>query len=334
MFIDDAGILHRHEPPAERYNLGPESPMFLEKWCEFRFGVGHDGEIRLRDLGVNHASLEEGTGCLYHERYVNWLDKLERRIGFIAIPGLIRIVVGFTALVFILVRLQPEFQYALALDPAKIRHGEVWRLITYIFLPSTFSFWWIVFALWFLWFIGDGLERAWGAFRVTLYFLVGMIGTTIAAFFFGSNFSNVMLTSALFFAFARFYPDEVIYVFFVLPLKIKWVAWALGAFVLFGFVMGSMSYRMATLAALSNYIIFFGPEFFHQARHRRNVAARRERFEVSKRDETEPLHRCTTCGATELSDPNLDFRVARDGEEYCVPHLPQVATPTVGQLKP
>jgi tetratricopeptide (TPR) repeat protein len=69
-------------------------------------------------LGVNHASLEEGTGCLYHERYVNWLDKLERRIGFIAIPGLIRIVVGFTALVFILVRLQPEFQYALALDPA------------------------------------------------------------------------------------------------------------------------------------------------------------------------------------------------------------------------
>ena len=91
---------------------------------------------------------------------------------------------------------------------------------------------------------------------------------------------------------------------------------------------------MATLAALSNYIIFFGPEFFHQARQRRNIAARRERFEGSKRDETEPLHRCTTCGATELSDPNLDFRVARDGEEYCVPHLPQVATPTVGQLKP
>jgi membrane associated rhomboid family serine protease len=302
--------------------------MFLEKRREFRFGIGHDGETRLRDLGVNHASLEARTGCLYHERYVNWLDKLERRIGFIAIPGLIRIVVAFTALVFVLVKLQPEFQDVLALDPVKIRQGEVWRLVTYIFLPSTFSFWWIVFALWFLWFIGDGLERAWGAFRVTLYFLVGMIGTTLAAFFFGSNFSNVMLTTALFFAFARFYPDEVIYVFFVLPMKIKWVAWALGAFVLFGFVVGSMSYRMATVAALSNYIIFFGPEFFHQARHRRNVAARRQRFEGSKRDETEPLHRCAICGATEVSDPNLDFRVARDGEEYCVPHLPQAVTPT------
>ena len=82
------------------------------------------------------ASLEAGTGCLYHERYVSWLDKLERRIGFIAIPGLIRIVVGFTALVFILVQSATGVSGVLALDPAKIRHGEVWRLITYIFLPS------------------------------------------------------------------------------------------------------------------------------------------------------------------------------------------------------
>ena len=258
---------------------------------------------------------------------MTWLDKLERRIGFIAIPGLIRIVVGFSALVFILVRLQPEFQYVLALDPAKIVKGEVWRLVTYIFLPSTFSPLWIVFALLFLWYVGDRLEAAWGAFRVTLYFVVGMIGTTIAAFFFGANFSSAMLISALFFAMARFYPDEVIYVFFVLPMKIKWVAWVMAAFVFIGFIAGSMSYRMATIAALSNYIIFFGPELIHQARHRRGVAARRERFESTKRDEAEPLHRCAVCGATEVSDPNLDFRVARDGEEYCVPHLPQAVTP-------
>src|SRR5713101_8707822 len=156
---------------------------------------------------------------------MRWLDTLERRFGFLGIPGLIRIVVAFSALVFLLVRLNPDFISALDLHPDRLRHGEIWRLVTYIFIPQTFSFLWIIFVLWFLWFIGEGLERAWGAFRVTLYVLVGMIGTTITAFFFGSNFSNSMLISSLFFAFARFYPDVVIYLFFILPVKIKWLAW-------------------------------------------------------------------------------------------------------------
>ena len=141
-----------------------------------------------------------------------WLDKLERRLGFLAVSGLMRIVVGLTALVFMLVRLNPDFSFVLDLDPARVLHGEVWRLVTYIFLPQTASFLWIILFLWFLWFIGDGLEQAWGAFRLTLYFFVGVIGTTAAAFFFGARFSNSMLFASLFFAFARFYPDQVIYI--------------------------------------------------------------------------------------------------------------------------
>lgn len=253
------------------------------------------------------------------------LDKLERRVGFLAIPGLIRIVVTLTALVFVLVLLNPGFASYLALDLARVRAGEVWRLVTYIFIPTTDHFLWVAVALWFLWFIGDGLERAWGAFRLTLYFLAGMAGTTVAALLSGSQFSNWMLFTTLFFAFAHFYPDEIIYVFFVLPLKIKWLAWAYGAFLLIGFAIKSGSYRFALLAALSNYFIFFGPAFLHQARHRKEVASRRQRFEVQSRDENEPLHRCAICGATELSDPNLEFRVARDGEEYCMAHLPGAA---------
>jgi membrane associated rhomboid family serine protease len=144
------------------------------------------------------------------------LDSLERRFGRFAIPGLIRIVAGFNALVFILARLNPQFVQMLDLDRSAILHGQVWRLVTYIFIPTTNSPIWIVFVLLFLWFIGEGLERAWGAFRLNLFYLMGMIGTTIAAFFFGSNFSNTMLNASLFFAFARFYPEEVIYVFFVL----------------------------------------------------------------------------------------------------------------------
>src|SRR5438067_3890755 len=163
---------------------------------------------------------------------MTWLDKLERRFGFLGIPGLIRIVIGFTALVYVLVYLNRGFESFLTLDPALILRGQVCRLVTYIFLPQTFSPLWVLLALWFLWFIGEGLERAWGAFRLTLYFLVGMIGTTIAAFVFGAQFSNSMLAASLFFAFAWFHGDEVIYVLFILPMKYKWLAWISAAYII------------------------------------------------------------------------------------------------------
>ena len=226
------------------------------------------------------------------------LDKLERRFGFLGIPGLIRIVIGFTALVYVLVYLNRGFESFLTLDPALILRGQVWRLVTYIFIPQTFSPLWVLLALWFLWFIGEGLERAWGSFRLTLYFVVGMIGTTIAAFLFGSNFSNGMVITSLFFAFARFYPDEIIYILFILPVKIKWLAWIYAAFLMLGFFLGPNSYRAALVAAFINYFIFFGPEIIHQARHRHDVSTRRRRFEDQSRSPTETLHRCAVCGAT------------------------------------
>ena len=260
---------------------------------------------------------------------MNLLDSLERRFGWLAIPGLIRIVVALTALVYLLTFLNPNFLSLIALDPARIMHGEVWRLVTYIFIPrsggqpgSVMQPLWLLVALWFLLFIGDRLEHAWGAFRLTLYFLLGMLGTTVAAFLFGAQFSNSMLAASLFFAFANFYPDEVIYIFFILPMKIKWLAWIFAAFLLLGFMTGPNSYRMALVAAFANYFIFFGPELVRAARNRQQTASRRQRFEENARPADEALHHCATCGATELSNPSLDFRVARNGEEYCLAHLP------------
>jgi hypothetical protein len=135
-----------------------------------------------------------------------------------------------------------------------------------------------------------------------------------------------MLLTSLFLAFAHFYPEEIIYILFILPVRIKWLAWIAGAFLLLGFFVNSNSYRISLVAALANYLVFFGPGFFSQARHRREVSTRRKRFEDHARSETEPLHKCAVCGATESSDPNLEFRVARDGEEYCVAHLPSAQT--------
>ena len=262
---------------------------------------------------------------------MSFLDKLERRLGFIAIPGLIRAVVTLNALVFVLVLLNKGFDSYLALDIGRIRAGEVWRLVTYIFVPRISMSYplLVVLALWFLWFIGDGLERAWGPFRLTLYFLVGMIGTTVAAVLSNSQFSSQMLFTTLFFAFAHFYPEEIIYVFFILPLKIKWIAWIYAGFLLVGFATQSNSYRMALVVALSNYLIFFGPGVIHHLRQQKAVAVRRQRFDSQSRSDTEPLHHCATCGATEISDPSLEFRVARDGEEYCTAHLPRPASAAV-----
>src|SRR5215210_5140441 len=124
---------------------------------------------------------------------MTFLDSLERRFGRFAIPGLIRIVVGFNALVFVLHKLNPGYLAMLDLIPARVLQGEVWRLVTYIFIPqfgSGFFPDWLsaIFYLGFLWFVGDGLEQAWGAFRLNLFYIVGMIGTTAAAFFFGEGF--------------------------------------------------------------------------------------------------------------------------------------------------
>ncbi len=254
------------------------------------------------------------------------LNSLEAKFGRFAIPGLIRIVIAFNALVFILYKLNPGYLSVLTLDPALVRAGEIWRLVTYLFIPQIGSpmFDWItvIFYLGFLWMIGEGLEHAWGAFKLNLYYLLGMVGTTVAAFYFGGGYSAAMLNTSLFFAFARFYPDMVIYVFWILPVKVKWLAWFFAAQVIFGFLILNWDYRFSVLVSLGNFLLFFGPSFFREAQHRTTVATRRRRFESAASPADEALHHCVVCKRTELSDPQLDFRVSRDGNEYCIEHLP------------
>ena len=267
---------------------------------------------------------------------MTFLDRLERRLGFIAIPGLLRYVAALSALVFVLYKIDSSYLRLIDLDVNAVLQGQVWRLVTYIFIPQLGSLLpfpdWVnaaFYVLVLIW-MGNGIEATWGSFRLTLFYLIGMIGTTIAAFFFGAAFSNSMLFTSLFFAFARFFPDTVMYVAYVLPMKIKWMAWALAAYLLFQFLFQSMAYRAAFLAAMANYVLFFGPEIYRSAVHRKDVSERRRRFELESRAaESEPLHRCATCGATENSDPSLEFRVARDGEEYCLAHLPRPANAPV-----
>jgi len=261
---------------------------------------------------------------------MNVIDSLEAKFGRLAIPGLLRTVVTFNALVYLLYKFNPEFVGMLTLDPERVLHGEVWRLITYIFIPQFGGFFpdylSVVLYLWFLWFIGDGLEQSMGAFRLNLFYLVGMIGTTIAAFFFGSSFSSGMLNASLFYAFARFYPNMEVYLFFVLPVKIKWLAWISAFFLLIVtpllFVESRILYYISVIITLANYLLFFGPEILRDAMHRTTVAQRRQKFEKAITPDSEALHCCVICKRTDLTDPELDFRVGPDGNDYCSEHLP------------
>ncbi|MDD5348895.1 MAG: rhomboid family intramembrane serine protease [Chthoniobacteraceae bacterium] len=254
---------------------------------------------------------------------MNVIDSLERRFGRFAIPGLVRMIVVLNAVVFLCGKFSPGFLSNLDLNPAAVLHGEVWRLVTYILIPETGSYLLILLALWFLWMIGDGLEGVWGAFRLNLFYLIGMVGTTAAAFLFGAQFSNVMLNTSLFFAFAWFFPDMEIYLLGILPMRVKWLAWAMAAWFALQFLAGNAAFKMAMAASLANYLLFFGPEIIAHLRHRRSVGVRRQRFEQAAPPEEEPLHRCVVCHRSDLSNPELEFRVARDGNDYCTEHLPK-----------
>lgn len=258
------------------------------------------------------------------------LDRLENKIGHWAIPGLLRYVAILNALTFILLQMNPNFLSALVLDRTALLDGEVWRLVSYIFIPQMgglFPDWFtMAFYVLYLFWVGDGLEQAWGAFRLNVYYLLGMIGTTIAALISNGDPAGFMLNTTLLLAFARFYPDTTILFMFVLPVRVKWLAWFTGAALIFGLFVSGWASRLATFAALANFFIFFGREILHDALNRREVTERRARFEKELRAaDGETMHHCRVCGRTEHSAPEIEFRVAADGEEYCAEHLPRKA---------
>jgi len=260
---------------------------------------------------------------------MSWIDRLELKLGRYAIPNLIHYIAGFNALAFILYKINPYFFQLLNLDPELVMQGQVWRLFTYIFIPNLSGFWAIpdyfrllIYVLYLL-FIGNGLEQAWGSFNLNLFYFIGMLGTTIAAFCFGTSFSNVMLNTSLFFAFARFYPDVLIYLFYILPVKIKWLAWIAAAWLMLQFLALSNDYRAALIASLANYFLFFGKEIYSDARLRNRVAGRRAEFKRQSIPDSEALHSCSVCGKTDLSHVELEFRVGKDGRDYCIEHLPK-----------
>ena len=245
-----------------------------------------------------------------------FINSLEARFGHHAIPGLVTFLAWFQVAVWILIQIRPGFADTLDLERALVLQGELWRLVTWVFIPSTNSPIWLLFAVMLMMMFSEALDQAWGAFKVNLYVFGGMLFMIGGAMLFNSPPYGLTLYTSIFFAFAAIAPNFELMVFFILPVKVKWLAAITGALLLLNFI-DTPPLRLSILFSLLNFFIAFGPGFLRWLRQRGTVVERRARFESSKPPEGAWLHKCHACGKTDLDDAKLDFRVGADGADYC-----------------
>lgn len=244
------------------------------------------------------------------------INTLENKLGRYAIPGLVNILAGFQVIVWVMIKLQPEFGEFIVLDRSAVLHGQLWRLVTWVFVPTANSPIWLFFAVMLMTMMGQGLEQAWGAFRLNLYIFGGIAFVASGAIIFNCAALGIPLYTTILFAFAVFFPDEEFLIFFILPLKVKWIAALSGAVLLLA-VLGQPDARLPILFSMLNFLIAFGPGFLKGASQRAVAAERKSRFNSATRPPDSFLHKCHACGKTELDDPKLDFRVNAEGEDIC-----------------
>ncbi len=257
-----------------------------------------------------------------------WLDKLDRKFRGRGIPNLtLHLVIG-QAFVYVLWRSgRPELLQFLYLIPANVFEGEVWRLVTFIFVPPNWHPIFLFFAIYIFYLMGTSLESFWGTFRYNLFLLIGYLATVLVTFALGVFISpyvaatNTFIGGSIFLAFATLNPDFQLMLFFILPVKIKWLALLMWLNYLIFLVIGNWMIRLSILASLCNYVLFFGRDMM--------LAIRAKRWRMERRAEefarrNEPVHRCTVCGITDKDDPAMSFRYCTKCEGtpcYCQDHI-------------
>ena len=262
------------------------------------------------------------------------------------IPNLMIYLIAAYCIGFVIYTVNPNFMLMLTLSPYHILHGQVWRLITWILMPTdTRVFSLLIMALLYYQ-LGSALERSWGTFRFNVYIFGGMLFTVIGAFILygiyaaagtGSletislisslTFTTNYINLTIFLAFAVMYPEMQILLFFIIPVKMKWMAVVYAVLIAINLILTSWGGRIAIIMSILNFLIFF-----LSTRNYRRVSPKEiHRKQVFKAQMREPRrgsmvtkHKCAVCGRTELDDPNLEFRFCskcNGNYEYCQYHL-------------
>lgn len=277
---------------------------------------------------------------------LNWLDKLERKIGRYAIPDLTKYLLGGYIIGYIIRFVMPGLVSWLTLEPGLILRGQVWRIFSWVLLAPADNLFFFAIMVFLYYSLGTSLERTWGTFRYNVYIISGILFTVIGAFvlygilcvsystagqiiLFGNSslFSTEYINMSIFLAFAVTYPDMEVLLYFILPVKMKWMGIVYGAMILYSLVMGNMVTRIAIVASILNFIIFF-LSTRRAAGFSAKQRIRKEKFKQQSRPHMTyangAKHRCAVCGRTELDDPCLEFRFCskcNGNYEYCQDHL-------------
>ena len=221
-----------------------------------------------------------------------WLNAIERHLYKYNIPPIMKYLVFAMGGVFVLDLLMvmttaytTHFNLIsyLTLDIPMVLQGQVWRLVTWLIVPNQDNILWMALSLYFYYFIGTALENRWGARRFLIFFVIGAIANIAAAFLShvitGYGFGvNTYLYFSLFLAFAALYPDMQFMLFFVLPIKAKWLAAVDLVYFLIAIVMGGTILRLAAIASLVNILLFFGEDIWQSGRRMYFQWQRRRQF--------------------------------------------------------
>lgn len=268
----------------------------------------------------------------------NWMNKMERKFGRYAIRNLTVYLLACYGIGYIISLVMPQLLSYFTLEPVLILRGQVWRLVSWVIIPPTDSIIFVIFMLLLYYSLGTTLEQVWGAFRYNVYIFSGMLFTIIGAFIaygymgggisIGNLFSTYYINLSIFLAFAAIMPNMELWLYGIVPVKMKWLAVLDVVLLAVNFVQGGVVIRITIIASLLNFIIFFFGNRNMQPYHPKQMA-RKKKFqrEVKRpvnRYEGGAKHRCAVCGRTELDDPNLEFRYCskcNGNYEYCQDHL-------------
>lgn len=261
--------------------------------------------------------------CLTHPRF--------------GIPNLIYYIVGGKVLVYLLDMISYSgvaVSELLEFDRTLILQGQVWRLFSFLFTAWGGNVILFAFSMYFLWFIGTSLEREWGTAKFTCYYGLGAVLALIVGLI-GGSASTGYLGMSLFLAYATLYPDTQFLVFFVIPVKAKWLAWIDGGLMALGFLSNLVAYNWVgaglIVAAILNYLIFFWDELMYHAKRLRGQTKHSQRsnvirFKKAARDfkRQDYTHKCDVCGRTDTEFPDLEFRYCSKCAGYhcyCIDHI-------------
>lgn len=261
------------------------------------------------------------------------VSRLESKFGRFAVPNLTVILIVGQVFLYLASQIAPGHENGDTLEkirlvPNAVMAGEVWRLATFLFDPPQMNPLFAFFFWYMFYFMGTALEAYWGTFRYNMFLFVGylacLVGAALACLAPGGAAmpaNNGFLYGTVFLAFARLYPDFVLYIMFILPVKIRWLAIAQWILYALAFLGGDWMQKGMIAASVANYFLFFGSDIWSGMRHgHRRMQHQARAMGAPKR----LVHQCATCGLTSETSPQTQFRYCSkcDGERcYCPDHL-------------